>query len=312
MSFNRVIVSENGDSSVLQVVKDEILEPKPNEVQVKVLASGVAPGDIYRRKKPLSHAGLEPPYTIGYDIAGEVITVGENVKRFTSGQKVIGFSLATEDFPDPNMGGYTEYVNIPAIRLVEIAESVDPAKAVAIVLNYITAYYSLFHYAKPKKGERMLVHGGSGGVGSAALDLGKLANLEMYATASKSKEDVVKLYGATPIDYKSKKFVDVIKRLTNNTGVDIVLDSVSAEYTDLSFQLLREGGRYVSFGWQGLTDFSEDGFNREMEKLEILNSNGNKKAYAYFGMEIDSSEDTLYQEYLSILAKLLEEGKLIH
>ena len=136
MSYNRVVVSEFGDSDVLKVTKDDFKTVKPNEVQVKVLAAGVAPGDIFRRKTPSMHANLNPPFTIGYDISGEVITVGSDVKEFKPGQRVIGLALATEEYPDPNLGGYTEYVNVPEHRLVPIPSSVDPEKAVALVLNY--------------------------------------------------------------------------------------------------------------------------------------------------------------------------------
>ena len=113
------------------------------------------------------HANINPPFTIGYDISGEMIAVGSAVEEFKLGQRVIGWALDTEEYPDPKLGGYTEYVNVPKHRLVPIPNSVDPEKAVVIVLNYLTAYYSLFKFATPKKGERMLVHSAAGGVGTA-------------------------------------------------------------------------------------------------------------------------------------------------
>ena len=157
----------------------------------------------------------------------------------------------------------------------------------------------------------MLVHGGSGGVGTALLDLGKLENLTMYATASQHKHDVVKVLGAEPIDYKSQDFVKVITDLTQNTGIDIVMDSVSGSYTERSYNLLREGGRYVSFGWQNMIDFNMDEFDEQLKKTDAYNDlKDSKTTYSYLGMEIDGSQKELYREYLTKLVSLFSDGKL--
>jgi NADPH:quinone reductase-like Zn-dependent oxidoreductase len=311
MSYNRVIVSEIGNSDVLKIIKDDKIDPKPNEVQLKVLAAGVAPGDIFRRKTPSIHAGLNPPFTIGYDVAGEVVSIGSEVKTLKIGQKVAGFAIVTQEYPDPKMGGYSEFVNIPEHRLVSYPDNLDPEKVVSVVLNYITAYYSLYKYADPKPKETMLVHGGAGGVGSAVLELGKLKNLKMYATASKTKHDVLLNLGVIPIDYKTENFEEVINKETNYSGIDIVMDSVSGDYTDRSYNLLKEGGRYVAFGWQKLNDGSDDDFMAHLKKTDDYNNlNNSKKTYAYYGMEIDSTEKDLYRTYLTDLINLLAEGKL--
>ena len=125
---------------------------------------------------------------------------------------------------------------------------VDSAEAVCLVANYLTAHLALHESASMRSGERILVHGAAGGVGTARLELGKLAGLEMYGTASKHNHDLVSALGATPIDYRTEDFVERIRSLTGD-GVDAVFDPIGgARQLWRSYRALRKGGRLVWFG----------------------------------------------------------------
>jgi NADPH2:quinone reductase len=126
----------------------------------------------------------------------------------------------------------------------------DPAEAVSLVLNYVTAYQMMHRSAKVKSGERVLIHGASGGVGSALLQLGRLAGLEMYGTCSSHGAATVSELGGVPIDYQRQDFLSEIHRLTGD-GVDVVFDGLGGSYIWRSRQALRRGGRVVAYGLTG-------------------------------------------------------------
>jgi NADPH2:quinone reductase len=132
---------------------------------------------------------------------------------------------------------------------VPVPAGLDPVEAVALVLNYITAYQMLHRSAKVKPGQRVLIHGASGGVGTAFLQLGSLAGVEMYGTCSAQAATVVEKLGATPIDYRNADFVQEIRRFTGD-GVDAVFDGIGGDNLWRSREALREGSRVVVYGFQ--------------------------------------------------------------
>jgi NADPH2:quinone reductase len=169
--------------------------------------------------------------------------LGVGVSSLEPGQTVAGatFSLGVG-------GGYAEFVCMPAGDLVPVPPGLDPAEAVCLVVNYLTAHLHLHHIAGVRSGERVLIHGAAGGVGTALLELGKLAGLEMYGTASQHNHELVSALGATPIDYRTEDFVERIRSLTGD-GVDAVVDPVGgAMHIWRSYQVLGKGGRLVWLG----------------------------------------------------------------
>jgi NADPH:quinone reductase-like Zn-dependent oxidoreductase len=181
------------------------------------------------------------PFTPGVDIVGVVDKLGEGVSTPEPGQRVV---LG----PFHGGGGYVEFVCRPASELVAVPSDVDPAEAVCLVANYLTAYLALHQTARVQSGECVLVHGAAGGVGTALLELGTLAGLELYGTASRHNHQLVSALGATPIDYRSEDFVERIRRLTGD-GVDAVFDPIGgALQLWRSYRALRNGGRLVWFG----------------------------------------------------------------
>lgn len=224
-------------------MEEDLPTPRPGEARVRVLAAGVSAFDLmYRRWKRLP-GRPRVPFTLGEDVVGTVDQLGAGVSSLEPGQKVAGATWALGVG-----GGYTEALCLPADQLVRVPEELDPAEAVCLVVNYLTAHLHLHPYAEAREGERLLVHGAAGGVGSATLELGRVARLEMYGTASKHNHELVAALGATAIDYRSEDFVERIRDLTDD-GVDIVIDPIGgAGQVWRSYRALRKGGRLV---WMG-------------------------------------------------------------
>src|SRR5512136_3005221 len=168
MRHTRVIVTHYGGPDALRVVEEECPEPRDGEVRVRVQAAGVSLPDIMTRE------GIHPetprlPYTPGWDLVGVVDRLGDGVSGLEPGQMVAAL---------PIHGAYAEFVCLPPRELVPVPPGLDPAEAVSLVLNYITAYQMLHRSAKVSLGQRALIHGAAGGVGTALLQLGRLARLE--------------------------------------------------------------------------------------------------------------------------------------
>jgi NADPH:quinone reductase-like Zn-dependent oxidoreductase len=233
----RAIITGQGGPEVLKIVEDGLPTPAAGQVRVKNLASGVAYADVLMRH------GLYPktppfPFTPGYDIVGDIDALGDGVENFSVGQRVAALTM---------IGGYARYTIVPAAHLVPVPANIDPAEAVSLVLNYVTAFQMLHRVAKLRPGQRVLVHGAAGGVGTAALQLGKIAGLEMFGTASKAKHSIVASLGATPIDYRAGSFVERIAELAPG-GVDCVLDPIGGKNWLASYRCLRSGGTLICYG----------------------------------------------------------------
>jgi NADPH2:quinone reductase len=239
MRHTRIIVTRYGGPDELQVLEEECPEPARGEVRVRVQAAGVSLPDVLARE------GVHPetprvPYTPGWDLVGTVDQLGAAVTDLELRQIVAAM---------PIHGCYAQYLCVPRRKLVPVPAGLDAAEAVAVVLNYITAYQMLHRSVKARPGQRMLIHGASGGVGSAMLQLAKLAGVEMYGTCSAQGAGVVQEFGGIPIDYKNADFVKEIHRLTSG-GVDAVFDGIGRNNLWRSRDALLEGGRVVTYGFQ--------------------------------------------------------------
>jgi NADPH:quinone reductase-like Zn-dependent oxidoreductase len=219
------------------LVEENCPDPGLGEVRVKVLAAGVSLPDVMARQ------GIHPetpkvPFTPGWDLVGVVDEAGEGLSEFAPGQMVAAM---------PIHGAYTEFICLPQQELVSVPEGVDAGEAVSVILNYITAYQMMHHSANVKSGQRVLIHGASGGVGTALLQLGRLAGLDMYGTCSMQSAPAVFELGAMPIDYRGEDFVKEIYRLTTD-GVDAVFDPIGGAHLWQSRNALRRGGKVIGYG----------------------------------------------------------------
>jgi NADPH:quinone reductase-like Zn-dependent oxidoreductase len=229
-----VIVREPGGPDALQVEEVERPDPIPTEVLVRVHAAGVNPVD-WKTRQGKGMAGVlgDPPYRIGWDVAGVVEEVGMGVTRFRPGDEVFGMPW----FPR-EAGAYADYVTCPARQLALRPEGLDFEAAAALPLASLTAWQALVDTAGLQAGQRVLVHAAAGGVGHLAVQIAKALGAEVYGTASAAKHDFLRSLGVDrPIDYKAEAFEEVA------TGMDVVLDLIGTwDYGIRSLQSLADGG----------------------------------------------------------------------
>jgi NADPH:quinone reductase-like Zn-dependent oxidoreductase len=223
-----------GGPEVLEVVDAERPEPIPTEVLVRVRAAGVNPVDWKTRER----GGFlgEPPFTVGWDVAGVVEAVGFGVTRFAVGDRVFGMPR----FPH-EAAAYAEYVTSPSRQLARIPDGLDDVEAGALPLAGLTAWQALVETADVGAGQRVLVLGAAGGVGHLAVQISKARGAHVTGTASAHKHDFLRELGADEaVDYTSE---DVGERVRD---VDVVLDTVGGETGATALPALRDGGVLVT------------------------------------------------------------------
>ena len=312
MKQTRIIVTHYGGPDALQVLEEECPEPKDGEVRVKVLAAGVSLPDIMARE------GIHPetppvPFTPGWDLVGAVDRLGDGVSGIEPGQVVAAMPIS---------GAYAEFVCLPQRELVAVPSELDPSEAVSLVLNYVTAYQMLHRAAKVRAGQRALIHGAAGGVGTALLQLGRLAELEMYGTCSSKGAGVVSDLGGIPIDYKNRDFVEEIHRLSGG-GVDVVFDGIGGSHIWRSRKALRPGGRVVAYGLTGslrggrLASGRSGGRQRIRAILifGVYNAGGwlfpgRKRVVPYSIQTLKRLKPALFRQDLIALLELLQQKKI--
>jgi NADPH:quinone reductase-like Zn-dependent oxidoreductase len=191
-------------------------------------------------------------------------------------------------------------------HLVPVPPSLDPAEVVTVVLNYVSAYQMLHRVAKVKAGDKALINGASGGIGTALLELGRLAGLKMFGTASPGKHHILTELGAIPIDYRTQDFVEVIRQAEPD-GLDFVFDGMGGEHGDRGVAVLRRGGKLVAYA-------APTGFLailRDLVKIVSINLLPNGKSVEFYGITALYLRDKKpFMEDLPLLFKLLEEGKI--
>jgi NADPH:quinone reductase-like Zn-dependent oxidoreductase len=295
MKYKSVIVTKRGGPEVLQVIENDLRTPSTGEVRVKILAAPVCGPDVQAR---YGQTPIAPkiPFVPGYAVIGIVDAVGAGVTNAAVGDRVAALTI---------FGGYAEYIYLGQEQLIPVPDTLDPADAATMILNYIVAYQTLHRSAKVKAGDKVLIIGASGGVGTALLQLGKLANLKMYGIASQSKHHILTEYGATPIDYHTQDFVEVIHQAEPN-GLDAVFDGMVWGYLDRGFSLLRRGGTWVQYG----NPLSFSGLLRLLGKLILFNVLPNGRSLKLYGTTTSKFGRGRFLEDWATLFKLLEEGKI--
>ena len=299
----RATIAHTGGPDVFQIIEADTPYPRRGELIVQVQAAGVAFADVLMRRG-LYPNNPRPPFVPGYDVAGVVAYVGEGVTTFKAGDRVVGLT---------QFGGYSRYVRLAAWRCVAIPDEVDPAEAVALVLNYVTAFQIFHRVTEIIRGESILIHGAAGGVGTALLQLGALAGVRCYGTASRGKHDLVQQYGGTPIDYRREDFVERTLTLTGD-GVDAVYDPIGGDHWVRSYRSLRLGGTLVMYGASAALQ------NGERNPASLLP--GALKLGALFfvpdgrrtvGYYLPTSvlqDRRAFREDLTILVRMLKDGEI--
>ena len=237
--MKRVVVDRFGGPEVVSVLEDDDPRPGAGEVRVRVLAAGVSLSDAQMRAGTYL-GGPKPPFTPGYELVGVVEELGPGCTRLREGDRIGALT---------QWGADAERVCVPEAYAVEVPEDLDAAEVLGLVFTYMTAYQLLHRAAEAKLGETVLVHGAAGRVGTAVLELGALAGLRLYGTASARDHAAVERLGAVAIDYRNEDFLARVRELTGD-GVDVALDAIGGAVSLRSFRALRPGGRLVIYGRQ--------------------------------------------------------------
>jgi NADPH:quinone reductase-like Zn-dependent oxidoreductase len=295
MKYKSIIVTRRGSPEVLKIIENDLRTPSAGEARIKILATPVCRPDITAR---YGHTPFAPkiPFVPGYAVIGIVDAIGEGVTKAAVGDRVAALTA---------YGGYAEYIFLDKKHLVPVPKTLDTAEVVTLILNYIVAYQTLHRSVKVKAGDKVLIIGASGGVGTALMQLGKLDNLTMYGIASKNKHNILTEMGAIPIDYHTQDFVEVIRK-AEPEGIDAVFDGMGGDYFERGFSVLKRGGTLVEYG-------NPLSFSRMLHlfgQVILFNLLPNGKSVKFYGTGASRINRRPFLEDWATLFKLLEEGRI--
>lgn len=235
-------ITTPGGPEVLQPRQAAVPEAGPGEILIRVHAAGVNRPDALQRagKYPMK-PGMSP--TPGLEVAGEVVALGDGVSEYALGDKVCALT---------NGGGYAQFCAVPAGQALPIPEGMDWIQAAAVPETFFTVWANLFGLGDAHTGQRVLIHGGTSGIGTTALMLCREFGIQAFATAgSADKCAAIAKLGAEPINYREQDFADVIAQQTDGHGVDVILDIMGASYLNNNLKSLAMDGHLVMLGFLG-------------------------------------------------------------
>ena len=289
-----VVISHPGGPEVLQIAQRPVPVYSVDEVLIRVAAAGINRPDVAQRKgqyPPPAGASDIP----GLEIAGIVEEVGINVKRWKKGDKVC--ALVTG-------GGYAEYCNVPEGQCLPVAGNFTFIEAASLPETFFTVWSNVFDRGALKRGECLLVHGGSSGIGVAAIQMAKALGSTVYVTAgSDEKCRFCEQLGANKaINYKTENFADIIKQITNGKGVNVILDMIGGDYTQKNIDSLAEDGRLVIINTMMGKDVHLDLAQVMRKRLVITGSTLRSRDVAFKSQIANDLEKTIWP--------LLASGKI--
>ena len=293
MTYKSMVVTRRGGLDAVQIEERPVRPPAAGQARIKVMATPVVQDDVASRvgNRPFL---AKPPFVPGYVVLGDVDAVGEGVTEVRPGDRVAALT---------QFGGHAQMIEWAATDLVHVPPELDPARAVVLILNYLVAYQILHRVVQVQPGEKALIIGASGGVGTAFLDLGRLAGLTMYGLASAPKHPILEEHGATPIDYRTQDMVQVLRQ-AEPAGIDYVFNGMGEEYFERGLAVLRRGGVLVHYG--GPQSFAR--FLLLAGKLLLYNVLPNGKRIKGYGTH--RGDVTQYKEDWTALFNLLSAGDI--
>ncbi|MFK8213333.1 NADPH:quinone reductase [Haloferax volcanii] len=233
---------DHGGRDVLQVDDIDTPEPAAGEVLVEVAAAGVNPVDTYFREG--SYQPFAMPMIPGVDVAGTVAAVGADVTGFEAGDHVVGTGIGKDHY-----GGYAEFAAVPTDRLAVLSDDVDLVAAGGAGVAGVTAWRALVDHGGMQLGDTVLIHGGSGGVGHAAVQIAAASGARVIATAAPDYHDRVAELGADVVlDYDRDDLADAVGAAATGDGVDLTLDHRMDDYLQFDADVAAHGGRIVGIG----------------------------------------------------------------
>jgi NADPH:quinone reductase len=284
----RVVITRTGGPDVLRVDTDDAPEPAPGHLRIRVTAAGVARADLLMRAGRYPGRAPAPPFTPGWDVTGVVDATGPHVPTWWRGRRVVALTLT---------GGHASHVCAPASSVVVLPDTVGEHDAACLPLTHVTAHELLHHVARVHPGERVLVHGAAGGVGTALLDLGRLLGADMYGVAAPRDRALVEEYGAQPV----QRGREALHR------ADVVLDMIGGHTLRASWRSLRPCGRLVSYGFLSTRASPA----RDLLHLRLWNAlpNGRRAAFYRLSTNARRHPDRIRTTLESLVTKLAE-GRL--
>jgi NADPH2:quinone reductase len=239
-TYRAVMLTKKGGPEVLQIVELPIEPPGSGQLRVRVRAAGVGSTDLIMLAGKYRYAP-KIPFVPGYEVVGVIEAIGAGVTGFEVGQRVAALTV---------YGGFAELLVREAEHFLPVPDSVSDRDAAAVILNYVTAWHMIHRVAKVRHGQTALVTGAAGGVGTAALQLLRLAGVKTYGAASAPKHHTLRSLGATPIDYRAGS-IDRLTRALEPKGLNYVFDAVGGANIGPCIGALRRGGTLVGFGFMG-------------------------------------------------------------
>jgi NADPH:quinone reductase-like Zn-dependent oxidoreductase len=234
-----VVITRHGGPEVLEVRERPDPPVGPGEVRIAVRATGINFADLLARSGMYPDAP-SPPCVVGYEVAGEVESVGEGVSAVSVGDRVVAGS---------RFGGHAELVTVREADLLLLPEPLSFEQGAAIPVNYVTAWAGLIIMGGLRSKDRVLIHAAAGGIGIAASQIARNAGAEVFGTASPAKHEAIRRNGVDhPIDYVHEDFEKAVRELTDGEGIDVAFDGIGPSSFRKDYRLLRPGGRLVCFG----------------------------------------------------------------
>ncbi|MFN6530352.1 SDR family NAD(P)-dependent oxidoreductase [Nostoc sp. ChiSLP03a] len=263
--------------------------PQNNEVEIQVQAASVNFRDVLNALGMLKEYYAEnmgitqaSELTFGFECAGNIVGVGENVDHLQVGDEVLAW-VTTHD-------AFSSFVTLPATTVVKKPTNLSFQEATTIPLAFLTSHYGLHHLAKIQPGERVLIHAAAGGVGLAAVQIALAAGAEVFATASVNKWEFLKSIGVKYVmNSRSLEFADEVMSLTQGQGLDVVLNSLNGEFINKSLQVLAHKGRFIEIGKIGIWDESQVKAARD--------------DVSYFAFDLGE----VHQKYPSLISPMLQQ-----
>lgn len=304
-----LVITEHGPPEVLKVLEQPDPQPRAGEVRIAVKAAGINFADLMARVG-LYQDAPKPPCVVGYEVAGEIESVGDGVKDFSVGDRV----MAPTKF-----GGYAELAVTPAADLVALPDGWSFEQGAAVPVVYATAYAAVVRYGALHAGERVLVHAAAGGVGIAATQIAKKVGGEIFGTASASKHDAIRGFGVDhAIDYRTQDFAKEVRRITGEKApLDLVVDGIGGASFKKGYKLLRPGGRIVMLGASAVMEGERRNIPRALRTVvtmprfnPLTMMSSSRAAIGVNMLRIWQDRGSMMGEYGKPLTELMADGTI--
>jgi NADPH:quinone reductase len=292
------MLTGKGGPEVLREVELAVVDPGPGEIRIAVRATGAGGTDILMRRGFYPYAPRKP-FVPGYEVVGVVEALGPGVDSLAIGQHVAALIIH---------GGYAEKLVRPAAAFVPVPDGVDDATAVALILNYVTAWQAIHRIAKVKTGDTLLVSGAAGGVGTPMLQILRPAGIRTIGAAGAARHDAVRALGATPVDSRSGAIDADVRRIVP-AGADVTFDNLGGAYAGQNVRATRKGGLVVGIGFAA-TDNGLMAIPVSLARLFAAAIPAGRRA-TFFGItQVYRKDPATFREDLAKLFELARAGAL--